>query len=214
VVAVGIDGCKAGWMAVLVSEGGVADARVFPDFGAALAAFPTSDVYAVDIPIGLPTSGRRRADEAARAFVGPRAASVFWAPPRAALVVRYEEAVRVCAALAAPGISRQAYGLGAKILEVEPFAARDARVVEVHPEASFRALAGEPLVHPKTTWAGFRMRVRLLEAAGIAVPELPELPILDTVDAAGAAWSGLRVARGEASTLPAEAQQGEATISV
>jgi len=209
VIAVGIDGCKAGWMAVAVGNDGVVDARVFTGLAGVLGAFAEADAFAIDMPIGLPERGRRRADEQAQRFVGPRRASVFYAPPRAALLVPYDEAVRV-----APGLSRQAYGLGAKILEVEPLAGREPRVVEVHPECSFRELAGEPLEHPKTTWAGFRMRVRLLEAAGIAVPELPDLPILDTVDAAAAAWSGLRVARGEAATLPPGASAGEPVIYV
>jgi hypothetical protein len=46
------------------------------------------------------------------------------------------------------------------------------------------------------------------------VPELPGLPILDTVDAAAAAWSGLRIAGGEARTLPADPLPGEPVIYV
>ena len=208
-IAVGIDGCKAGWMAVAIGPDGVVDARVFTELTAVLAAFADADAYGIDMPIGLPERGRRRADEAAQAFVGPRRSSVFHAPPRPALLVPYAEALRL-----APGLSRQAYSLGAKILEVEPLAGREPRIVEVHPECSFRQLAGEPVDHPKTTWAGFRMRVRLLEAAGVVVPELPELPILDTVDAAAAAWSGLRVARGDAQTLPSAPAAGEPIIYV
>ena len=208
-IAVGIDGAKGGWVAVALALDGVRDARFFPTLAAVLSGWPGADTYAVDMPIGLPERGRRRADEAARAFVGPRASSVFFAPPRAALLVPYAEALEL-----APGLSRQAYGLGAKILEVEPLAARNRRIVEVHPECSFRRLAGDAVDHPKTTWAGFRMRVRLLEEEGIAVPELPELPILDTVDAAGAAWSGLRVARGSADRLPADPRPGEPVIHV
>jgi predicted RNase H-like nuclease len=207
VIAVGVDGAKGGWVAVALGEDGVRGARFFPGLANVLEAWRDADAYAVDMPIGLPDRGRRRADEAARAFVGPRASSVFFAPPRSALLVPYDEALRL-----APGLSRQAYSLGAKILEVEPLAARDARVVEVHPECSFRELAGAPLEHPKTTWAGFRMRVRLLESAGVAVPELADLPILDTVDAAAAAWSGLRVARAEAVTLPRDPRGREAVI--
>jgi predicted RNase H-like nuclease len=209
VIAVGIDGAKGGWAAVALSGDGVAGARLVTELSAVLAAWPDADAYAVDIPIGLPERGRRRADEEAHRFVGPRRSSVFFAPPRGALLVPYAEALRL-----APGLSRQAYALGAKILEAEPLAARDPRIVEVHPECSFRELAGEPLEHPKTTWAGFRMRVRLLESAGVVVPELPDLPILDTVDAAAAAWSGLRVARGAAATLPPAPASGEPVIYV
>lgn len=208
-IAVGVDGAKGGWVAVALGEDGVRDARFFPGLAAVLAAWPDADAYAVDMPIGLPARGRRRADEEARTFVGPRSSSVFYAPPRSALLVPYDEAL-----LLAPGLSRQAYALGAKILEVEPLAGREPRVVEVHPECSFRQLAGDPLAHPKTTWAGFRMRVRLLESAGVAVPELADLPILDTVDAAAAAWSALRVARGDARMLPTAPATGEPLIYV
>jgi len=196
-------------MAVAIGPDGVVGAGVFTDLTGVLASWPNADAYGIDMPIGLPERGRRRADESAQAFVGPRRSSVFFAPPRPALLVPYAEALAL-----APGLSRQAYSLGAKILEVEPLAGREPRIVEVHPECSFRELAGEPVEHPKTTWAGFRMRVRLLEAAGIAVPELADLPILDTVDAAAAAWSALRVARGDAHTLPPAAQSGEPVIYV
>lgn len=208
-IAVGVDGAKGGWMAVALGEDGVRGARLLPGLAEVLAAWPDADAYAVDMPIGLPSAGRRRADEEAQRFVGPRRASVFFAPPRGALLLPYAEALAL-----APGLSRQAYSLGAKILEVEPLASREPRLVEAHPECSFRQLAGEAIEHPKTTWAGFRMRVRLLEATGVVVPELPDLPILDTVDAAAAAWSGLRVARGEALTLPAAPTPGEPMIYV
>jgi predicted RNase H-like nuclease len=42
-------------------------------------------VVAIDIPIGLPDTGRRQADLEARAVVGPRWRSVFLSPVRAAL---------------------------------------------------------------------------------------------------------------------------------
>jgi len=201
-------------MAVAIGPDGVVDAGVFTELTGVLAAFADADAYGIDMPIGLPDRGTRRADQDARRFVGPRASSVFTAPPRSVLLLPYEAAVRRCTELGAPGVSRQAYGLGAKILEGEPVAAREPRALEVHPECSFRALAGEPIAHSKTTWAGFRMRVRLLEAAGIAVPELPGLPILDTVDAAAAAWTARRAANGEATTLPAAPSPGEPVIYV
>ena len=40
---------------------------------------------AVDMPIGLPDAGRRRADVLARELAGPRRASVFMTPVRSAL---------------------------------------------------------------------------------------------------------------------------------
>ena len=38
------------------------------------------DAVAIDIPIGLPDKGRRKADELAKAAIGPRRSSVFIRP--------------------------------------------------------------------------------------------------------------------------------------
>ena len=53
----------------------------------------------------------------------------------------------------------QAYRLRAKLLEA---ATLDRLLHEVHPEVSFRALAGPDLAYPKRTWAGHTLRRRLL----------------------------------------------------
>jgi hypothetical protein len=57
-------------------------------------------------------------------------------------------------------------------------------------------------------------RLRLLDAAGIALPREidPPAPAVDVLDAAVAAWSALRVARGQAFTLPSDREPGEPAI--
>jgi predicted RNase H-like nuclease len=92
---------------------------------------------------------------------------------------------------------------------VADIAASDHRIVEVHPEVSFRALKGEPLRYPKKdSWSGGAERRALLGGAGIFISD--ELPggeraaPDDVVDAAAAAWSAMRVAEGKSSTLPEE----------
>jgi predicted RNase H-like nuclease len=167
-----------------------------------LGAFPDAAAYGVDMPIGLPSRATRPADEAARSFVGPRWQSVFFAPPRPVLGLPYEEAVRRCARLGAPGVSKQAFALSRKILEVDALAPTEPRMVEVHPEVSFRELAAAPLPS-KHTWTGFARRRSALARAGIDLPDdLPGAPLLDVLDAAAAAWSAARYARGEALPLP------------
>src|SRR5205814_787729 len=105
-----------------------------------------AQVVAVDIPIGLPTSGPRPADLAARRFVGPRASSVFTTPQRAVLEApSYAEARRVATELTGKSIPAQTYALSRRILEVDEYAHTDERVIEVHPEVSFRELARRPL---------------------------------------------------------------------
>jgi predicted RNase H-like nuclease len=79
--------------------------------------------------------------------------------------------------------------------------------LEVHPEVCFWALAGEqPMVHNKKKKAGFKERLDLLN------PSFPEIqrhlahrPLgvakNDLLDAAAAAWTAIRLHRGEASCV-------------
>jgi predicted RNase H-like nuclease len=130
-------------------------------------------VIAIDIPIGLPDTGRRRADLLVRKAVGPRWASVFMTPVRPALeAADYAEATATSLRLAGEGISRQAFALQAKILQVDRWVRQTRhRVVEVHPEASFAQLAGGTLHSSKSTWTGVALRRQLLADVGIVLPE-------------------------------------------
>lgn len=106
------------------------------------------------------------------------------------------------------GLSRQSYALREKILEVDALARSEPRVHEVHPEISFRAMAGESVDvwFPKKTWNGLAQRRRCLAEAGIVVPNdlqgAGRAAADDVLDAAAAAWSARRIATGRASTLP------------
>jgi predicted RNase H-like nuclease len=166
-------------------------------------------VVAVDIPVGLPHGRFRPADAEARRFIGAsRAASVFSALPTEVLVAEtYADAVAIAQSLLGKGMSAQSFALKGRILEVEEVAAHDQRVVEVHPEVSFRAMKGEPLRYSKHSWSGIAERRALLASVGILLPDdLPgggRVAPDDVVDAAAAAWSALRVAQGRAQTLPA-----------
>lgn len=226
----GVDACRAGWIGVVppAGSGGAARAYFAPRI-ADLVARADADgevaVVAVDMPIGLPDGlpdvhadahlggpgglGRRRADVLARAELGPRWRSVFMTPARAAIEADdYATAVAVNRRLTGEGVSRQAFGLKEKLLEVERWV-REAgrRVVEIHPELSFARLAGAPLPHPKTTWAGAERRRELLAAAGVVLvgdlgPAGAAAGVDDVLDAGAAAWTALRVASGEARPLP------------
>jgi predicted RNase H-like nuclease len=133
---------------------------------------------------------------------------VFLTPARPVLEANtFQEANRVAVELTAKGVSMQAYGIRARILEAEPFARGDPRIVEVHPEVSFTALNhGVPIAASKASWVGAPLRRRLLATAGIDLPddlgEASGVPVDDVLDAAIAAWSAMRVARGEYETLP------------
>ena len=165
-------------------------------------------VVAIDIPLGLPDTSARRADLLARHRVGPRWPSVFLTPTRAALLAgSHAEASAINRGRTGAGISAQAYGLRTKLLDVDEWITTTTqRVVEVHPEVSFAALAGAPMTDSKHSWAGATHRRRLLAAAGITLADdlgpAGGAGIDDILDAAIAAWTAHRVANGQAEHIP------------
>lgn len=205
---IGVDACKAGWV------GFTSDLRGY--FGATidqLVALADADgrleVVGIDIPIGLPLTGDRQADGLARRLVGRRGSSVFPTPIRAALLAStHAEGSALALRGTGKGISVQAYGLRTKILEVDSWVRTVSRaVIEVHPELCFATLAGQPLSHPKKSWAGSEERRRLLASAGIDIPadlgKAGEVSAVDDVlDAAAASWTATRYATGTADCHP------------
>ena len=207
----GVDACKMGWVGVVLHEG-VARVHVARTIAALVAAVEIDGQLAaigIDIPIGLPDTGRRQADELAYKAVGPRRSSVFMTPVRAALAAdSHAAAVRVNKERADEGVSVQAYRLREKIFEVDAWVRQAGRrVVEVHPEVSFAELAGSPLPAGKRTWTGAHHRRSLLAAAGIHLADDVgeagrNVAVDDVLDAGAAAWTATRVAAAVATPLP------------
>jgi predicted RNase H-like nuclease len=115
----------------------------------------TRAVIAVDMPIGLPESGRRACDTEARRMLGPRRSSVFPVPVRSAL--------RATSFAEVTGLSIQGWNLVPKIAEVD--ACWEPRVHEVSPELSLAVVSGAPMTHPKRIPEGRDERVAVLEAS-------------------------------------------------
>ena len=108
----GLDGTARGWAVMELVDGHFAQAHLVKTVRDALAAFPDAAGVGIDIPIGLPREGCRKADFAAQGFVGPRRSSVFLTPPRRVLeAATYREANALTARLTGLGISKQAYRL-------------------------------------------------------------------------------------------------------
>ncbi len=205
VLVAGVDGYRKGWVAVSLDPSGDVQVSTHPTFTEVVSL--KANVIAVDIPIDPPGLGARAADAGARAFVGPgRASSVFPTPPRASLEARtFAEANEIARTISGKGISQQAFALGKKILEVHAFAEADERVIEMHPEVSFRQLAGEVLPDSKHTHEGLERRRALLASAGIVLPgAVPGVPEVDLLDAAVGAWTAARYSRGDAQAFPSE----------
>lgn len=196
----------------MVLDGGSVEAHLAADLDALVALAGEGGEFAavgIDMPIGLPDRGRRRADVLAKAAIGGRRSSVFLTPVRPALLERdHTSASALNLRLAGEGISIQAFGLKAKLLHVEGWVRRaSVRAFEVHPEVSFAQLAGQPLQTRKSTWAGVIQRRALLATAGIPLEEDFGLAganagVDDVLDAAAAAWTARRYAQGEAHPLP------------
>lgn len=75
--AVGIDACAKGWIAAAITDNTAVTILYLPTIESVATEIPDATAIAIDIPIGLPTSGYRRADLAARALLGPRRNSLF-----------------------------------------------------------------------------------------------------------------------------------------
>jgi predicted RNase H-like nuclease len=94
------------------------------------------------------------------------------------------------------------------------------RVIEVHPEASFRELAGAPLRATKKTYDGMMLRLELLASAGIELPKqlaIGRVAVDDVLDAAAAAWTANRHALGAARSLPGpevQERDGDRVIAI
>jgi predicted RNase H-like nuclease len=194
----GIDGCKAGWLAVM-RNGTQLETRICHSDAEMLALFAECAIVAIDIPIGLTESGPRLCDEQARKRLGPRASSVFPAPIRALLDARdYADASETSRRLQNKGISKQMWMIVPKIGEIDHLLQTRPvlrhRVFEVHPEVSFGAWNGGPLAHSKHTEEGLDARRRLAREHFGEIPPVPRgAKEDDLLDALAALWTAERI---------------------
>jgi len=211
----GIDVAAGRWVGVRLEDGRLAGDDLDARLAALLARHADARVVGIDVPIGLPPLGETRpCDAAARVLLGARRSSVFPAPAEELLrMATHAEATARSREKTGKGISIQAYGLRAAILETAPLAERDPRLHEVHPELCFlRAAGGSPLPGSKRSWDGQHARRALLERVGIALPgalgRAGGVAVDDVLDAAIAAWAADNVARGDGRPVPAHAAPG------
>lgn len=174
-VHAGVDGCRFGWVAVTWSDGGldVAIARTWAEVD-----IDAAGIVAVDMPIGLPDSGLRACDRAARALLpGARKSSVFSAPRRYMLGKSWADANALGKAREGVGLSKQSWHIGHKIAELDEALspADQDRILEAHPEVIFHRLNGWAPLARKVGRDGRAARIELLRAAGLPDPT----PLLD-----------------------------------
>ena len=93
-MAVGVDGCPAGWIALVGRDLGL-EFVVFATIRDMLSHF-AMETIAIDIPIGLTDAGPRTIDVLTRRMLGARRSSVFPSPIRPVLyAANREQASRV-----------------------------------------------------------------------------------------------------------------------
>ncbi len=214
---IGVDGCRDGWVAAAIdgAGSGAGDGvrwSVYPRLESLLQACPDAHI-AVDIPLGLSGRARRPCEEEARAFLGPARSSIFYSPPWWILTAYRLDGAHPRGV----GVSIQTWNILDKVQE-----AMDAvsvtghpHVSEVHPECSFRAMAGATKRHPsaaaielasKKTGRGAGQRLDLLRnRAGVSIPDLGTAPtgpgVDDLLDAVAAAWTARRWRAGSAELI-------------
>jgi predicted RNase H-like nuclease len=172
-VYIGIDGCKAGWIAVLLSADAQCQVKLYASIYELWEELRAARLLLIDMPIGLPPAECpiRQCDRDARRMLKPRRASaVFPAPIRAVLQAgSYEEANMRSKQLASRGLSKQTWHLVKKIRELDLLLQSDptarGKLVEAHPELSFAVLSdsGQPMLHNKKTKLGFDERIGHLQ---------------------------------------------------
>ena len=211
----GADGCKGGWIVALKDlASGTIRMRLCASAGDIFQAEPALRVLAIDIPIGLPQSGPRTCDLMARRLLGRRGCCVFPAPIRPVLkAASYAEACALQLNVESKRISRQAFGLIPKIVEMDEwlqaFPGLQTRVRESHPEVCFALMAdGMPCRYGKKTPAGREERRRLIARRFERLPPLvpPRRKGLrcaedDMLDAFAVLWTAERIAWGQAIVL-------------
>ncbi|HTS10413.1 MAG TPA: DUF429 domain-containing protein [Candidatus Eisenbacteria bacterium] len=168
---IGVDGCKAGWIAVTRGRDRL-DYAVCASLRELISTFPRAERVVLDIPIGLPWKGAeiRPCDHLARSVLGsPRKSSVFPVPCREAAHAQSADQARALNLLVLErSLTAQTLSICRKIAEVDSLlrdpSGNGSHMREIHPEVCFWALAGfKPMRHRKTTNAGRRERLDVLE---------------------------------------------------
>ena len=179
-VFLGVDGCRAGWLAIRLAPDNGWEVDIFRNFSQLWDRYSAASLILIDIPIGLregnPENGssarqERRCDKEARKLLGPKRRScVFRVPCRPAVYSSsYDDAIAQNEKLTGTRIFRATWNIVAKIREVDEFLSGNHQVRgsirEMHPEFCFWSLNGcQPLKYSKTQENGYLERFKLLQS--------------------------------------------------
>lgn len=219
---IGLDGCRAGWIAISLDEGeaGYWLLETNEEFKEILEDY---DRIFIDVPIGLEDDTYvRECDQLLRERLGPDYyASVFNPPIRQALhAPTYGEASMVSFEATEKKISIQAWNITPNIKLVDQLLqdneAYREKVFESHPELLFQILnGGNSILQKKATKKGLRHRLGLLKKQSKYADDFfrdikedfrrNQVDEDDIVDAMALAEFALRSLNDEIKTIPEEA---------
>jgi predicted RNase H-like nuclease len=215
----GIDGCRAGWIAISLDDEGAGYWLLESD-QELKENLENFDRIFIDVPIGLAEEDYvRECDDKLRDILGPNyQASVFNPPIRPALYApTYAEASMTSYEITGKKISTQAWNITPNIKTVDQFLQDNEelqdKVFESHPELLFRILNGNnSILQKKATKKGLRHRLKLLkdrsEYADDFFRDIKEeyrrnqVDEDDIVDAMVLAWFALQSVNNEMKTVP------------
>ncbi|MGK7912271.1 MAG: DUF429 domain-containing protein [Synechococcus sp.] len=214
----GIDGCRAGWIAIAYSNAGFSH-KLLETKQELLEFLQAAKLALIDIPIGLSDcEASRHCDRLLRDALRPHfSSSVFNPPVRQAIYARsYEEACLKNAAATGKKLSKQSWNISEKIRIIDELLlahpALRGTVHESHPEYLFFNLNRHHLVHKKKTVAGRVERLTILANFFPAIEDMfgevrshylkKQMADDDIVDALGLAIGAQMVGDRELCSLP------------
>ena len=152
--AIGIDGCKAGWVYVAISDNNW-DYHICKNISELVSKVDSDAQILIDMPIGLPDKSFRKCDIQARETLGIRGSSVFNVPTRTAIYTKDEvEAKVINKSLTGKMFSKQLWCIVPKIIQLDTYLFKYPnqvqRIKESHPEVAFWSLNNNiPLTYGK-----------------------------------------------------------------
>ena len=166
-VYIGVDGCKEGWIAVILDYGKLKINR-YKDITALVEDYPSFDAFLIDMVIGLRDNSRQMRPEAdARRELGSRFSTVFPVPCRQAVyAMDEEEQKQINKDVLGKSMAKQSVAIIPKIRELDEFFKDHPnyknRILESHPEVCFSRLKGSPIVTRKKEYSGMAERINIL----------------------------------------------------
>jgi predicted RNase H-like nuclease len=165
--ALGIDGYRKGWVAVWIDDAGRRGFNLIPNIRALAA--PDKGMTMIDMPIGLPDSGYRGCDLAARKLLRQAASRVFLGLRRPLLGYLGDyAAANAWAKSDGKGLAKQSFAILPKIAEIDAIMSpeRQSHFRESHPELVFQRLNGGEALPSKHLSEGLEARREILAASG------------------------------------------------